>query len=344
MERLRRSFSHLLASVTSTVHPFAAHTQVELSQVEPQTRIQPKVVTQPQTVGQPEAQTEDWESRALLFQAAMDAAPHGVMITAHPQGIVYRNQALLRLFELPDSALGPGSTEWKEVMARRMKAPERLINFLELMLAHEVGETLDILERTDGRLIECRTRFLDTDLLGAPYRLWGFLDCTEQHRHEAELQRLGMHDTLTGLYNRGFFDMKLRQLRLADFYPVCMFMIDVDGLKRVNDQQGHAAGDQLLRQASLILRQACRTEDIVARLGGDEFALLLSRASAEVAEQVSNRIQGLLNLYNMRHPEEPISLSSGYAVANNAREIETLFDRADQSMYEARRVRRARQG
>lgn len=88
------------------------------------------------------------------------------------------------------------------------------------------------------------------------------------------------------------------------------------------------------------LRQACRSEDVTARLGGDEFVILLSRADGNTAQRVSDRIQGLLSLHNMRNPETPISLSLGYAVAATPLELDELVARSDEVMYEGRRLRR----
>ena len=228
--------------------------------------------------GQDAAEKKDGDlvRRITLMQTALDAFTQGIMITDSQGKVLFRNQVLIELLDLPDQDLQVDDAEWKEKISRRMRDPERLVSFVSQILNQTAGETLDILECSDGRLLECRTRFYYVDVLGSGFRLWGFSDCTEQQRRERELLHMGMHDTLTGIYNRAFFEMKLRQLRLVSMYPVCMFMVDVDGLKHVNDYQGHTTGDQVLRQAAYILRQACRAEDIVARLGGDEFGLLIN--------------------------------------------------------------------
>jgi diguanylate cyclase (GGDEF)-like protein len=285
---------------------------------------------------------EDLLRQKTLMQTALDVFTQGIMITDNSGKVIYRNQVLIELLDLPDHAL-VNDTEWDQTISRRMKDPERFTNFMKQILNQAVGETLDILECGDGRLLECRTRFYYVDSLGSGFRLWGFLDCTEQQRRERELQHMGMHDTLTGIYNRAFFDLKLRQLRLVSLYPVCMFMVDVDGLKHVNDYRGHSQGDQVLKQAAYVLRQACRTDDIVARLGGDEFGLLMVHADQTIAEQIATRIHGLINMYNIRHPDSPVSISMGFAIATSPKGMESLFSRADDAMYEARRKHRSGQ-
>lgn len=279
------------------------------------------------------------DQQEALLELAMDASAHAVMVTNAAGDILYRNRNLLRIAHLPEDALDNQS--WQEALASSMKDPDRLLRFVRQIFEQGIGETLDIYELKDGGLLECRTRFEELDGVQGGCRVWCFIDCTEQQRRERELTHLGMHDTLTGSYNRAFFELRLRQLRLINMYPVCMFMIDVDGLKKINDHHGHPAGDQLLCQVASVLHQACRTEDVVARLGGDEFGVLLVRSDVETAEQVLSRVHGLLNLYNIRHSEVSISLSIGYAIANNAREMEDLVARADETMYELRRKRRS---
>lgn len=275
-----------------------------------------------------------------LLQTALDASFQGVLITDNAGKVLFYNEYLLRLFGINDDAFAGENGHWKESVSRRIKDPERMLRAL-LQIEHQsVTETLDIFELFDGRMVECRTRFQLVQPGRETCRLWWFVDCTEQQRRERELQHLSTHDTLTGMHNRAYFDSRLRQFRFGNYYPISMVMVDIDGLKKVNDRHGHPAGDDLLRHAAKILRQACRTEDVVARLGGDEFGLLLVRAGTDVADQVTNRIFGLLNLHNIRNAEAPLSLSLGYAVAANNREVEDLFDRADQTMYEYRRLRR----
>jgi diguanylate cyclase (GGDEF)-like protein len=275
-----------------------------------------------------------------LLEIALDATDHGILITDENARIVYRNSHLLRLLDMPDDALKSADKHWQETFARRVRDPERFMHFMNQILVQKIGETLDIFELGSGKLVECQTRSLEVSSKQSSVRLWWLADCTEQQRRERELQHLSMHDTLTGIYNRAFFERKLVQIRCCESYPVSMIMVDVDGLKRVNDDQGHPAGDDLLRQAAQILRQACRNEDIVVRLGGDEFAILLPNADASAAEQVMTRIQGLLNLHHIRRPEAAVSLSLGYAVARSMVEMENLHARADDRMYENRRQRR----
>jgi diguanylate cyclase (GGDEF)-like protein len=146
-------------------------------------------------------------------------------------------------------------------------------------------------------------------------------------------------DPLTGLANRRAFEQALDQ-RLAGDSPetFAMLMLDVDGLKQVNDARGHAAGDAVLKRVASVLTAGLREADLATRWGGDEF-LLLMRASDQVgALSLARRIGG--TLLNPDDPEGPISVSIGTAAfpADGTTAV-SLLAAADRSMYVQKRQR-----
>jgi diguanylate cyclase (GGDEF)-like protein len=115
--------------------------------------------------------------------------------------------------------------------------------------------------------------------------------------HNAELHEMATLDHLTGVFNRGVFDQStLRELRVAfrSQQPVGLLMVDMDSLKKINDQAGHPAGDQALMLAAKVLRRATRASDIIGRYGGDEFSITLPQTNESGAEQVGQRVVSLL--------------------------------------------------
>ena len=91
---------------------------------------------------------------------------------------------------------------------------------------------------------------------------------TTRKTAENKLQYFSTHDSLTKIYNRSFFEEELNRLEHSRQFPISIIMLDVDGLKIINDNQGHAVGDEILFRLAKILVKSFRSEDIVARIGG----------------------------------------------------------------------------
>ncbi|OPX86026.1 MAG: putative diguanylate cyclase YegE [Pelotomaculum sp. PtaB.Bin013] len=173
-----------------------------------------------------------------------------------------------------------------------------------------------------------------TRLPGTSKYVVSLLDITEQKRIEKQLKYLSFHDTLTGLYNRAFFEEEMRRLGNERHMPISIIMCDVDGLKLVNDTLGHHAGDELLVSASGIIKKCFRKSDIVARIGGDEFALILPNSNRNIAEKACCNIRNALAKYNAANTKNILSLSIGFAVKDDPSvSMAELFKEADNSMY-----------
>lgn len=162
-------------------------------------------------------------------------------------------------------------------------------------------------------------------------------DITERKRMEEKLRYFSMHDSLTGLYNRAYFEEEMARLEGGRRFPLSILMADVDHLKATNDRFGHAAGDELLRQAAEIFRMTFRTEDVVARMGGDEFAVLLPDTDTEVARLILERLRMNLARHNAAHPGASLSLSFGLATADPGAALTQVLKQADEGMYQDKR-------
>ncbi len=156
----------------------------------------------------------------------------------------------------------------------------------------------------------------------------------------AKLRHQALHDALTGLPNRRLFharvDEALQRAAVDGTEPVVLF-IDLDGFKAINDDLGHAAGDELLVAFAERLRGHVRPEELPARLGGDEFAVLLEGGGPEVAEEVAQRLVGAVeNPFSIRGRHLSVRLSIGVAPAASAAGVEELLANADVAMYAAK--------
>ena len=158
-------------------------------------------------------------------------------------------------------------------------------------------------------------------------------DITARRHVEEELKSLSIHDALTGLYNRGFFVEEMARLERGRNFPVSIVMADVDGLKKTNDQEGHAAGDILLQRVAQILTVSFRAEDVVARVGGDEFAVLLPATNATAAEVSLQRVRQVIDENNASHTGTPIHISLGVSTAEKSALLSTALKEADANMY-----------
>ncbi len=170
-----------------------------------------------------------------------------------------------------------------------------------------------------------------------------FLDISERKRAEMKLRYLSTHDMLTGIYNRAYFDEELDRLKKGRKFPVSIVMADVDRLKEANDRLGHAAGDELLKHAAEVFKNAFRREDVAARIGGDEFAALLPNTDEAALVEAMERLHQQLVQSNQEHYRLPLplSLSIGAATAHNGEELMNAWRKADQRMYRDKNGRSA---
>lgn len=155
------------------------------------------------------------------------------------------------------------------------------------------------------------------------------------------LTELSVRDNLTGLYNFRYFQDRLRvemeRVRRTE-HPCSLLMIDLDKFKPVNDTYGHQTGDEVLRYAADIIQAGVRTVDIAVRYGGDEFAVILPDTGTRPALRLAERIREHLAL-DPRTSKYGVTGSLGLSTHHHfdGGGMEDLIERADQSMYQAKR-------
>lgn len=163
------------------------------------------------------------------------------------------------------------------------------------------------------------------------------LERTRQARALERAELAAESDQLTGLLNRRGWDrrMEIEESRFQRFGdPAAVVVIDLDRLKEVNDTQGHAAGDELIKLAGRVLRDTVRDGDIVARLGGDEFGIIVSNAVPDECQRLIDRIVAGFR-------QAGVSGSIGHAPYTVVAGFPGAFAAADAAMYEQKKRRRA---
>ncbi len=179
-------------------------------------------------------------------------------------------------------------------------------------------------------------KVIDRDNEGNPLRIVGVhIDIDKQKRSSKKIEYSSMHDELTGLYNRRYFNNEMNRLHNSRKYPLSLIVGDLNRLKLINDNYGHSMGDKYIKTTARILKETIRSEDIVARIGGDEFALILPETNNDKAEEIVERI--LNNIEGKNRDDdlpEPLSIALGYETINSSEEdIEKCYSRADKKMY-----------
>jgi len=261
-----------------------------------------------------------WRTRNLLlaqraFQSALDSEREKAQTTLAAIGdavitidenahIAYLNPAAERMIGW-DSEMAVGLPLKSLLRMLDETSEEEDLALVGQVLRGEVeagSEISKLLQRLDGSGVV-------VTLVGTPIRVGGRIvgaalvlhDMTRERQYMESLSWQATHDSLTGLSNRREFEYRLEQAleRSAQRNDRHSLMyLDLDQFKLVNDTCGHAAGDELLRQACSVLESCLREGDTLARLGGDEFGVLLENCPPEVAEQIAENLrQGVENLH-----------------------------------------------
>ena len=157
----------------------------------------------------------------------------------------------------------------------------------------------------------------------------------ERKSSEEKIKHLSFHDALTGLYNRAYFEEELERYNFPRYYPLSIVMLDVNGLKVINDTFGHQEGDKLLQHLSQTLTSVSRQGDILARIGGDEFAILLPSTTSEETHEFCERIKKACQQDNIKPIYLRLNISLGHTTQEGEyKDINSLLRAADRNMYQ----------
>jgi diguanylate cyclase (GGDEF)-like protein/PAS domain S-box-containing protein len=228
-------------------------------------------------------------------------------------------------------------------------AGQNLCTFLECADRHAtpVAEHCDALRGLSfhfehpwkNRVLELRVgplRSASGEILGC---LSTALDVTGRKKTEDQALYQARHDSLTGLANyREFMDRLEREVVRAERSQrsFTVLLLDLDDLKRINDLQGHLAGNRALRRLAAVMNEHCRSTDLAARYGGDEFAVVLIDSDRGMAQNVAERIENRLRS-DLETPSLSVSIGIG-VYPDDGRAPEELIEAADQHLYRRKKL------
>jgi diguanylate cyclase (GGDEF)-like protein/PAS domain S-box-containing protein len=261
-----------------------------------------------------------------MFRTFMDNSPFVSYMKSSEGRFTYYSRRFSEIFVTPGE-------DWLGTVDEDHFSPEQAAQFKAndaAILRSGVGAVVEeSTSNPDGSEVWWRSHKFPCQGAGGELLLGGIsVDVTKEWRHEvelraskleleelnAQLKRLSLTDALTGLKNRRAFDDRMHlELSLVKrrSRPVTVVLMDIDFFKRVNDEYGHAAGDQVLCQVALVLQASVRTTDMPARYGGEEFAVILPETSAEQAQEWARRFASMLTRVSWEFA--PVTVSLGIA-------------------------------
>ena len=270
------------------------------------------------------------------FESLFYNSPDAIIMLDEKARILEANKKFVDLFKYePENIRGQNVDDTLKIENKEGSVDRKLTEklFQGKQISREVtrfdreGNPLDIFLKTVPITIE-------GEVVGA-YGI--YVDITERKEKEKQLQYKTFHDELTGLYNRTFLAEQMDMMNTERQHPLSIIMVDVNGLKIINDSFGHDRGDAILKKSADILKSVVREEDVIARYGGDEFVLLLNNTSNETAHAIYERIEDKCAETNA--DEFPVSLGMGIATKKNVEEdINQVLKRADDSMIQNKLV------
>jgi len=252
---------------------------------------------------------------------------------------IFANAAAGRYLKCnPDAIVGRNIPELLKLAATGMDPEEAVILRKRFVDAAERGDMVDTETRIDSSKGAKWLRII-SEPMGKDVAMT-FVDVTDRKAKEEKMESIASSDPLTGVLNRRGFEREAAQRlsRSSDDASGALLFIDLNDFKKINDEYGHAAGDQLLKISVGRLQQSLRSNDIIGRLGGDEFVVLVPDADPQVAESMAIRLTSTLEQsYRIAGRDLVCAASIGLALyPDHANTLTGLMRAADAAMYRAK--------
>ena len=154
-------------------------------------------------------------------------------------------------------------------------------------------------------------------------------DVTEKHTLKERLEYLSLHDEMTGLFNRVYFQEEMTRLECSRLHPISILVAELEDVKPINIEFDLQTADELAKRAAAILHQAFRSEDMVARISSDEFVAIMPLTQAGSAGRVMQRVVNLMDQENLANLSFPLHMSLGIATSETGQSLFKTFKSAE---------------
>lgn len=279
------------------------------------------------------------QSRETL-RKLFDAAPFPMILVGLEDGVVrHANDRAVQMFRVPMTEL-----VGRPAPVIDLGESERASFGVRMQRDGRVDGLTGKLERPGTTPLWLLINANVIDVEGERCFFVSFADLTEQKKLETRLEELASTDGLTGALNRRrLFELAEIEIARADRYerPLSVAMVDADYFKRLNDERGHAAGDEALKRLAAIAMRDLRRVDHFTRYGGEEFVALLPETDGKSAQHVCERLRERIEI-ETREAGAPFTVSIGVVERRVGESVADVIRRADEAMYEAKREGRNR--
>lgn len=287
---------------------------------------------------------EQVHSRQTRLKAILDNVLEGIITFDETGTIETVNNAAETLFGYTAEELIGKNINLLTSQPEELKHDESAVNNSEFneVAGTDIGREVEAI-RKDGTTFPMSIKVSEMYLSGKKYFTAIVDDVSQRKAMIDNLRRLAEHDSLTNLYNRFYFSQELervvKRISRSNSKPAALLYIDLDNFKYVNDTLGHLAGDQLLIEVSMLLKNRLRDSDMLARLGGDEFAVLLYNVNTAEACEVAEKLRMAMHNYSFKNRGSVVDIGCSIGVAMITKQIknmEELFAQADFSCHIAK--------
>ncbi|QSX08579.1 diguanylate cyclase [Alkalibacter rhizosphaerae] len=279
--------------------------------------------------------------RLELLELLIEKAEFGFVIIDQSHQIIEANSRFVEMlgYDSLEEVIGLHTWDYEYEMPQE----EIVENFNDLSKVARRFESVH--QRKDGTTYPVEVSMAGASIHGESRSYKAVMciceDITLRKENEETLRYLSLHDQLTGVYNRVYFDDLLESYSHTGPYPVTLLLCDLDDLKIINDKLGHMNGDEMLRRTAILIESSLRKGDTIVRYGGDEFVVILPDTEEKNAIKVIGRINERIHHYNQRS-RSSIGVTIGMATAHDGSiSLKRILKMADRDMYTQKETKKA---